>query len=224
MNKKYIKISIVLNLIIVILTLFALITMFFGIRYMGDDIPLDTSGIGMFRLYTVDSNLFMGIVSLIFVLYEIKLLKGSIKEIPKILYILKLMATVGVTLTFLTVFGYLGFMVNGGVIVLLKNSNLFFHLITPLISIITFILLEKTNKLSFKYTFIGTITTIIYSIFYLSNVLVHMENGKVNPIYDWYWFVQGGINQAFFVLPIMLIITFIISLILWYFNKRGYKY
>ena len=224
MNKKYIKISIVLNLIIVILTLFALITMFFGIRYMGDDIPLDTSGIGMFRLYTVDSNLFMGIVSFIFALYEIKLLKGRIKEIPKILYILKLMATVGVTLTFLTVFGYLGFMVNGGVIVLLKNSNLFFHLITPLISIITFILLEKTNKLSFKYTFIGTITTIIYSIFYLTNVLVHMENGKVNPIYDWYWFVQGGINQAFFVLPIMLIITFIISLILWYFNKRGYKY
>ena len=216
MNKKYIKVSIVLNLIIVILTLFALITMFIGIRYMGDDIPLDTSGIGMFRLYTVDSNLFMGIVSFIFVLYEIKLLKGSIKEIPKILYILKLMATVGVS--------YLGFMVNGGVIVLLKNSNLFFHLITPLISIITFILLEKTNKLSFKYTFIGTITTIIYSIFYLSNVLVHMENGKVNPIYDWYWFVQGGINQAFFVLPIMLIITFIISLILWYFNKRGYKY
>lgn len=224
MNKKYIKISIVLNILIVVLTIFASLTMFLGIRYMGDDILLATSKIGMFKFFTVDSNLFQGIISFIFMIYEIKLLKGSIKELPKILYILKLIATVGVTLTFLTVFGYLGFIVDGGVIVLLKNSNLFFHLITPLLSIITFTLFEKTNKLSFKHTFIGTSSTIIYSIFYTTNVFIHINNGKVDPIYDWYYFVQGGLHQTFFVLPIMLIFSYIISLLLWYFNRRGYEY
>ena len=117
-----------------------------------------------------------------------------------------------------------GFIVDGGVIVLLKNSNLFFHLITPLLSIITFILFEKTNKLSFKYTFIGTSSTIIYSIFYTTNVFIHIKDGKVDQIYDWYYFVQGGLHQTFFVLPIMLIFSYIISLLLWYFNRRGYEY
>ena len=51
------------------------------------------------------------------------------------------------------------------------------------------------------------------------NVLVHMENGKVSSVYDWYWFVQNGVCTAFIVVPMMLVISYLISLTLWKFNK-----
>ena len=71
----------------------------------------------------------MGIVALIFVIKEIKLLNGKLDEISNKVYALKLMATVSVGLTFFTVFGYLGPIAEGGILSLLKNSNLFLHLI-----------------------------------------------------------------------------------------------
>ena len=115
MNKRNIIISLIINIIIVIITLCALVMMYTGFRFMhGIDI-LSVSHIEMFKFYTVDSNLLMGLVSLLFLIDEIKLLKGKIKEISTFKYILKLTSTVGVTLTFLTVFLYLGNIVDGGV-------------------------------------------------------------------------------------------------------------
>ena len=105
---KKIKISILLNLLIVIFTIFASIVMFTGFAFMSSSFVLESSSISMFRFFTVDSNILMGIASLIFIFYEICLLKGKIKEIPKALYIFKLMATSGVALTFFVVFFYLG--------------------------------------------------------------------------------------------------------------------
>ena len=87
----------------------ASIIMFTRFKFMnGYEIILESTKVGMLRFFTVESNLFIGIVSLVFSLSEIKLLKGNIKEIPKINYILKLMATSAVGLTFFVVFVYLG--------------------------------------------------------------------------------------------------------------------
>lgn len=213
------KVSLVLNIIIVFLVITASVMMFAKIRLMGGDVLLETSRIGMFKFFTVDSNIFMGLVSFIFIIKEIGIIKGKEKEIPKNLYILKLAATTSVTLTFITVFGYLGFIAEGGVLVLLKNSNLFFHLIIPVVSIITFIFFEKTNKINFKSTFLGIIPMIIYGVIYTINVLIHLNGNKVDPVYDFYYFVQGGIQQVFIVVPIMFIITYIISFILWKINR-----
>ena len=63
------------------------------------------------------------------------------------------------------------------------------------------------------------IPTIIYSFYYMVNVLVHMENDKVSSVYDWYWFVQNGVWTAFIVVPMMLVISYLISLTIWKFNK-----
>ena len=48
-----------------------------------------------------------------------------------------------------------------------------------------------------------------------------MKNGRVSPIYDWYWFVQGGLWQIIIVMPMMLAITYIISFVLWRLNKKS---
>ena len=114
---------------------------------------------------------------------------------------------------------YLGNISEYGLKALLMNSNLFLHLIIPVASIISFIIFLRDNKLSFKYTLWGIIPTFIYGIWYLTNVLIHMEDGKVSPRYDFYWFVQQGVKSAIIVVPIIFIISYLISLVLWRFNK-----
>ena len=180
---------------------------------------LESAKIGMLRFFTVESNIFMGIVALIFAINEIKLLKGKIKDISTKIYILKLMSTTAVGLTFFVVFAYLGPISKGGIPSMLMNSNLFFHLVIPVLSMINFIFFEKTDKLKLRYVISGIIPTFLYEIYYLGNVLIHMEEGKVSPTYDWYWFVQNGVWTAVIVAPMILVISYIISLILWKFNK-----
>lgn len=210
------KISLILNIIITILTIFASIIMFTGIKIThGIEPVLETTRLGMFKFYTVDSNMLMGFISLLFVILQL-----TKKEITKNMYRLNLMATTSVGLTFLIVFTYLGQISPGGIKSMLQNSNLFFHLIIPVLSIINFTIFERTNKLKIKDTLYGIIPTVIYAVIYVTNLLLHVEKGKVSPIYDWYWFVQNGIKYAIIVAPMIILISYIISLILWKLNKR----
>ena len=220
MNNKKMRVSFVVNIIIFLLTIAASIIMFTGYKFMGDEIVLEETKIGMLKFFTVDSNIFMGIMAAIFAVKEINIIKGKQTEISSKIYGLKLMATTGVALTFLTVIAYLGPISEGGTPSMLKNSNLFFHLLIPVISIVNFVFFERTDKLVFKNSFLGLIPMFLYSIFYLSNVLIHMENGIVSPKYDWYWFVQGGVWQIIIVLPLMMGVTYLISLLLWAGNRK----
>ena len=221
MNNKDIKTSIFMNIMIIVFTIFATFIMFTGIKFMhGYEIILESTKLGVFKFFTVQSNILIAIVSFIFLKNEIDILKGKKKEITTRNYILKLIGTTSVGLTFFTVFAYLGPISKEGIMSMLMNSNLFFHLIIPVMSIMTFVLFEKTNKISFKNTFYGLIPTAMYGFYYLINVLIHMENGKVSPIYDFYWFVQNGVWTAFIVVPIIFIITYLISLSLWKLNRK----
>ena len=129
------------------------------------------------------------------------------------------MATTGVTLTFFVVLVYLGPLVSS-MRLMFMNSNLFFHLFVTVFSIISFILYEKNNKLKLVNTFYGLIPVVLYTLFYLFNVLIHIENGIVSTKYDFYWFVQKGMWTSIIVIPLMLIIAYCISFILWKLNKN----
>ncbi len=224
MSENQIRISRMLNIMIVIMVAFAAIVMFSGFKFMhGQEPNLTSSGIGMLKYFTVESNIFMGIMALIFSIYETKLLKGQIKEISFRLYILKLMATTSVGLTFLVVFAYLGPISSGGIMSMLQNSNAFFHLLIPVLSMINFAIIEKTDIIKFKHCLLGVVPMLLYSIFYISNILSHIENGKVSPKYDWYWFVQGGLWQMFIVIPLIFGVTYLITLILWRLNRIKIK-
>lgn len=223
MKDKKIKISLILNIIIVASVIFATVAMFTGFKFMDGKNLLESTKLGMFRFFTVDSNLVMGIIAIIFIIKEIEFLRGKIEYIPTIMYILKLIGTVAVSLTFVVTFGYLAQIAEGGALALIQNSNLFFHLLVPVFSIITFAFFEKTDKLKFRYSFLGVSSALIYAIYYLTNVLTHLENGKVSSEYDFYWFVQGGIWQIFVILPLILGITYGISVLLWRLNKKKTK-
>ena len=184
----------------------ASIMMFTGLSFTNHSLVLTIRGFAMFKLYTVDSNVLMGIVSSIFIYYLVKN-----KEIPRWLYSLKLLGTVGVALTFFTVVFYLAPTTKYGFLSMFLNANLFYHLLVPLLSMITFVCFEKTNTLDIKNVSFGMSSMVLYGIYYLANVFIHMENGHVSYLYDWYFFAQGGVLGCIIVFSIILVITFLIS-------------
>lgn len=218
--ERKIKMSIFMNVLIFILTLMSTIFMLVGFKFMGEDTVLTATKIEAFKFYTVDSNILMGIIALFFAGLEIQKLFGKIDEIPTYAYVLKLVGTVGVVLTFLTTVLYLGPIIDTGFFSLFRNSNLFYHLIIPILSMITFVLFENTDKLKLKHTFIGMITMLIYSVFYTVSALLHIENGKVIHGYDWYGFVKNGLSSVYIVTPVMLLFTYLISFGLYFLNKK----
>lgn len=217
---KRIRLSIVSNILIFVFTVFATVAMFTGFQFMGGDLPLAINGIEAFKYFTVESNVMMGIIALVFFIFEIRMLRKKTETIPTWIYDLKLIFTVGVTLTMLTTVVFLAPTTPFGYFSMFKNANLFYHFIIPLLSIITFLFFEGTNKIRFRYTFIGVVPMILYAVFYVWNVLSHAENGSINMIYDWYGFFAGGTSNIICVVPIMIGSTYLISYLLWYFNRK----
>ena len=126
-NKK-IKVALTLNVIIAVLTLIATIIMFTGFTFMKEyDLGLESTKLGMLKYFTVQSNILMGVVALIFAYKENLLLKGKIQELRRRDYVLKLAATASVSLTFFVVFTYLGPLTEYGIKSMVSNSNLFYH-------------------------------------------------------------------------------------------------
>lgn len=217
---KRIKLSIISNTLIVIFTVFATVIMYTGFKFMDGDLPLTINGLEAFKYFTVESNVMMGIISLVFIVFEIRLQKNKIEKIPNWIYGLKLVFTVGVALTMLTTAIFLAPTTPYGYFSMFKNANLFYHFLTPLLSIITFVFFEGTNKIRFRYTFVSVIPMFLYAIYYVGNVLAHIENGNINMIYDWYGFFAGGTSNIICVVPIMIGSTYLISYLLWFFNRK----
>lgn len=223
-NNTNIKISIALNILIVIMTVVALAIALSGFKFMkGYETPGELTGLQAFGYFTVQSNVFMTMVSFAFAIKEIQLLRGKITKIPFKYYILKMIAVTAIGLTFFVVFIIFSILLKNGLLPLIRNSNLFFHCIIPVTSIINFTIFEKTNAIKFKHTFYGLIPTILYEMYYTSNVLLNMKDGKVSPAHDWYYFTQNGLLIAISIPFVMLVITYIIALIIWKFNKKDEK-
>ena len=220
-DNKNLKISLTLNILVVIMTAVALTIALSGFKFMhGYENRVELSGVQVFGYFTVQSNVFMAIVSLAFAIKEIKLLKGKITKIPFKYFILKMIAITAVALTFFVVFIIFSVLLKNGLLSLLRNSNLFFHLIIPVTGILNFVIFEKTDEIKYKHIFYGLIPTFLYEIFYTINVLSNMEDGKVSPAHDWYYFTQNGLLIAISIPFIMLGITYIIALIIWGLNKK----
>lgn len=224
MNSYKLKISYIFNIIIVLLVVLSLIIMFGNINFMNMQNPIEESNrIAMLKYFTTDSNILVGIASLLLLINEKKVLKDKRKTIKPSLLIFKYISTISVMVTFLTVFIYLGPGSSGGIVSMLTNSNLFFHCIIPLLAFISFVFLERSNSISKKYIKYGVIPVIIYAFYYMFGVLTHLNNGSVSIKYDWYWFVQRGIEYIFIVFPVMILGTYLLSYIIYILNNKKEK-
>lgn len=219
-NRKM-NISFFINNIISVLTINAIIMSIMGIKFMyGYEPSSEITGVPIYSYFTIQSNIFMGIVSFIFANREYQVLKGKKREISRFFYILKYVATVSVSLTFFVVFAYLGFVTKGGHIPLIRNSNLFFHLIIPVVSILSFVFLEKTDVIKQRDALYAVIPTFLYELYYVSNILINMKNGKIIPSNDWYSIAKNGLLVSLIVAPAMLGITYLLSITIRKLNRK----
>ena len=101
-------------------------------------------------------------------------------------YYLKVMGTAAVTVTMLTVLIFLGRLY--GYKALLTGSDLFMHLITPLLAIISLCVFERRG-ISFLGSLIGVIPVALYAPLYLYNVVYAPEEKRWE---DFYGFNRDG--------------------------------
>lgn len=179
-RKDHKTFEIILNLIIVI---FAVIGIILMLTSEAEEGALQSSGIENFKFYTVLTNVFCGIVALIY-LVCIFAKKGTEKMAA-----LKLAAVCGVAITFAVVafmfgplYGFLNFY---------KRGNLYFHLLLPVTAMIEFIAVKR-RKMPFRYTVFAAIPTLLYAIGYLLNILINGLGGSWPDTNDFYGFLNWG--------------------------------
>ncbi len=216
MNK--VKVSIVLNCLIVLMVLFATIVMMTGFEFMAHETPMTATKLSVFQFFTVDSNILVGIGSLLLMIEEILSLKKK-REVRKFYYVFKYVGVVSVLLTLILTACFLAPFSIFGFFAFYQNSNLFFHFLIPVVSVISFVFFDRC-LLSFKDSFYSIIPMACYAIYYMGRVLPHVQNGKVSYTYDFYGFLRGGVYTIFYVVPIIFLLTYAIGFLVFLIHKK----
>lgn len=219
--KKKIIVSLIFNSLIFVLVFFCSFCALFDYKFITNPSIISFKPyFSIFQYFTTDSNIFLGIVSAVMIGIEISCLAKKEYELPKAIVLFKLIATTAVTLTMLTTIFYLAPRDPAGYFNKFQDSNLFFHLIVPILALISFLCFEKTNKLSKKSPVIAIFPVIIYAIYYAMNGFLHFQNGIVSAAYDFYGFFDAGFIFAIILIPLMLFATYLIGVVLWFVNKK----
>ena len=153
----------------------------------GSDGILSGSRWKAFKYFTVQSNVFMAVsasISLYYLLFKKE-------KYPTWVVIVKMIAVICLTVTFLTVLGYLAPLM--GFLAVFEGANFYMHLIVPVLSIVTFILLEPKVDIKFKWNFFSIIPTGTYGTIYIICVAAFNDYGNVSG-WDWYAFGTYGIG------------------------------
>ena len=218
---KKMKVAFGLNVLIFMLELFAVIWMMSG---KGGGI-LSGSRLSALKYFTVDSNILLGITAIIAAIDEKRVLDGKKSGVSTSTLIAKLVGTVGVTLTMIVTVFYLVPITAAayGVFALFTYSNFFLHLLNPILAIITFLFFEQTDSIAFRHTFTGIVPMLIYAVYYVSTALAHSSDGRVLKGYDWYGFFAFGTESAVIIVPILILLTYGISFLLWKLNRRAFE-
>jgi hypothetical protein len=197
--------SVVLDLVIGVLSVLGWLLLAFGV---GDPDHLAARGMESLKYFTVLSNLFVGIVSVLCL--PARLLAGPV--LPPWLLALKLAATSAVMITFITVIVLLG--PKFGWASMYSGGNLFMHLVTPLVAVTACVLFAQVGRLPVWATIWGTVPSIIYGIWYVNTVRVHGAE-SAGKVYDFYGFLRWGWSKVPLLAAGMFCASWVISLGLW---------
>ncbi len=199
MKNKREKLSIFFNILIIIFVgCGAVISMNTATPGTG----LSVKGIANLKFFTVLSNLFSGVVAVLWVIF---CFLG--KKFP---ILIKMIAVASVGLTFFIIAAFLQPM--NPQFNLYEGGNFWFHLVAPVVSMLDFIFLETDEKIPFKYTFIAAAASLVYGIGYLINLLVN-GIGEWPDTNDWYGFVTWGYPVGFGIFAFIVLLNFGIAVL-----------
>ena len=168
--------------------------------------------------FTGLSNVFIGLVCLGCAIYRI--IKKEI-TLPAYLLLIKIIALADITITFVITATYLAPSIGSNWWRLYINNNLFNHFLTPLLAVITFLILERYREFSWKYCFLSLVPLLLYGVLYLTNVYTHLTpEGKTDLTYDIYGFCRFGTGILVLFLIGFMAISFGLTLLYWFLNKQ----
>lgn len=201
-NKSKNIIVLIINLFIVISTI---IIACIGINEGAGNGQLGENmiGIGYFKAFTVDSNVLLGICSLVTSIFALKNIFMKEEQFPIWLEKFYLIGVTCVTLTFFTVLLFLApdRAFNGeNFFIMYSGDMFFFHLINPILSMLCFCFFFNTKEIKRKSIFLTLIPVFIYSIIYLIMV-VFLERWN-----DFYNFTFGG---RYYLIGVIMVIMYV---------------
>ena len=196
-NNKLFIVSFILNILTFLLVLVGVILML-TIRISA----LGQTDITVFKYFTFQSNVFMGVVAFIYALFQLLILLNKKDKLPHVLLVFNHVGVTAVGLTFLVVIFFLA--PGYGFNLMYKGANLFFHGIVPVVAMINFMFIEKECALKFSDTPFSIIPSFLYGIVYFIVVVANNAYGDINI--DFYMFGKDGpLIGAFNFLAVMSI-------------------
>ena len=127
---------------------------------VGLGITMLSTNRALFEYYTVDSNLFALIVTIIYLYFVFRN-----KKINKVIYLLRLMSLVSLMITFLVVLFVLPFMVPLQFLFWgTYGSNLILHVICPLLLLFIYFKYDEKVKINNYELIFNMVPTILYAI------------------------------------------------------------
>ncbi len=164
------------------------------------DENFDHMGIKTFCMFTVNSNILMGIAMFLTVPYAIDGLRKQYFRLPDWLVVTLFVATTALSLTFLISLFVLAPV--KGFVLIFTGSRFFLHFVCPVLSIVTFCCFICSHLIRPVESPLTLIPVFLYSVVYLVMVvLIGEEHGGWN---DFYGFATR--------LPLWIPVTFIIPI------------
>lgn len=182
-----------------------------------------------FLYYTIQSNIEIGIICFVSLLFIF-----SKKEIPSIVYTLKFIFTVAITLTGL-VFNFILYpasIFSTHPLNPLSTANFFTHIFVPILSLVDFFAFDYKLKITKKTFLLGLITPLIYFIFvmFCTKVGIRFNGNLFVPYFfldykanSWFQLGDGKIGVFYWVIIQVLIVLLISSVLLFFMKKRKNK-
>ncbi len=212
MKSKRQKISLILDVLITVMVLYAWACMIFR---WGDNGTISAGGFRNLKYFTVLSNLLMAAASALNLVYTIRMIKYN-RTIPNWVPRLKYAGATAVTLTLLVVLLFLWpvFKIPG----LYAGANLWFHLLIPLMAICSFVL-GTADTMTIRDSWLAVIPMIIYGAWYIGNNLINGV-GEWPDTNDWYGFLSWGWGIGVVIFGVLVLMTWASALLMRLFNKK----
>jgi hypothetical protein len=187
--KTRLIVSLVINALIVLIEIYVGTNAFFG--YVGSS--KGGAGVLMFRFFTEDSNILLGLSSLLYVIYAaIALKKGT--AVPDWLKVFRLIAVTATTTTFVVVLLFLAPMIAIAYspiayFYMFGFPNMFFtHFLCPLSAVVSFLLFEEryeSPRPLWERAFITLVTVTLYAVIVgcLASFQLISADESVNNVY-----------------------------------------
>jgi len=202
-NRRSCIISIVLCSLTVLTVFAGLIVRFFLI----DNETVGAEGIGGFRMFTILSNIVVGVCASQAIPYAVDGLRYNNYHLPRWIVDTLYVGVGCVTVTFLLSCFVIS-PVFGIKYALFDTSNIYLHLTSPVLAAVMFIFFNNYHNISFKKTLIALIPPYVYAAVYVTMVFfVDEANGGWIDFYMIDHFFPWQLSVSMFLAAVFLILT-----------------